>query len=104
MTKMDESTALYCFNLYDAPCPLRSLHALAPLSLLVCGGIFETSLVGPIDGRNHLLTKHRGIVQRLLIEQQNHCAALASACCAKFQSVLAWLQRKPKDIEEVNKA
>ena len=54
------------------------------------------------DGaRNHLLTKHRGIAQRLLVEQQNHCAALASACCTKFQSVLAWLQRKPKDIEEV---
>lgn len=36
------------------------------------------------------------------MEQQSHCAALASACCTKFQSVLAWLQRKPKDIEEVN--
>ncbi len=52
--------------------------------------------------RNHLLTKHGGIAQRLLVEQQEHCAALASACCAKFQSVLAWLQRRPKDIEEVS--
>lgn len=58
--------------------------------------------VGPTDGSNHILTKHHGIAQRLLVEQQNHCATLASACCTKFQSVLAWLQRKPKDIEEVN--
>lgn len=91
---------------------LPSLPPSPALSLLryhrhvgYCGFSFESNdffVVGAnTNGRNHLLTKHRGIAQRLLVEQQAHCASLASACCAKFQSVLAWLQRKPKDIEEV---
>lgn len=51
--------------------------------------------------RTHLLAKHRGIAHRLLVEHEKHCAEVAAACMVKFQGVLSWLQRKPKDIEEV---
>ncbi|CAM9640348.1 unnamed protein product, partial [Ectocarpus fasciculatus] len=73
------------------------IRADIPNSPVDCG-LFA---VNPSSIRSHLLTKHRGIAQRLLVEQKIHCETLASACCAKFQSVLAWLQKKPKDIEEV---
>ncbi|CBJ31041.1 dynein heavy chain [Ectocarpus siliculosus] len=73
------------------------IRADVPNSPVDCG-LFA---VNPSSIRSHLLTKHRGIAQRLLVEQRTHCETLASACCAKFQSVLAWLQKKPKDIEEV---
>lgn len=51
--------------------------------------------------RMNLLMKHRGIAERLLVEHQKHCAEMAATCMVKFQGVLSWLQRKPKDIEEV---
>lgn len=65
--------------------------------------LFEQSPASPhARGSNYLLKKHHGIAQRLLVEHQAHCATLAAACRVKFQAVLSWLQKKPKDIEEVS--